>query len=83
MRRTAIQYDTRRLTGCRYCGQEIEMATTPGGRPIAFDAPIHCEPQQIALLTGAKPPVAYAISRQHVETCPVWNNRKQSRKGRR
>jgi len=83
MRGTAIQYDTQRLTGCRYCGQEIAMATTPGGRPIAFDAPLHLLPQQIGLLSGTVSPVAYVVSLQHYQTCPVWNNKTRRRKGRR
>ena len=80
MRRgTAIVYDTRRLTGCRYCGQEIAMATTPGGRPIAFDAPMHLVPHQVDLFTGQTSPVAYVVSPQHYLTCPVWN-RKHARR---
>jgi hypothetical protein len=80
--RTAILNDSRYVSGCRYCGQEVEYASSQAGRRLAFDRPVHLLPQQISLLAPQDlPPVVYVVSTPHRLTCPVLvRNRKVSRR---
>jgi hypothetical protein len=80
MRTTTILADTRREGTCRYCGESVEYAQTPGGTGLSLQRPVYCLPQQISLLTGEGPRQAYVVSPRHLDCCHVWRRRKRRKR---